>query len=150
MSYRNRNRPFAVPGQLSYAFGVDIQTIVLVSCFGSTLPQSPHRFEFESRSELAKNIAMAVNFGPTREIFLYFYSVITEHDFEMIEREFKAAQLRSAVRFTFENPLNATTLRIMPRPEHYKVAYDRYTEIVYKTALILRDGRYWISAVGET
>jgi len=81
---------------------------------------------------------------------LYFHGVITEHDFEKIEREFKAAQLRSAVCFAFENPLNATILRIMAGPEHYKVAYDLYTEIVYKTASIPGDGRHWISAVEAT
>lgn len=43
--------------------------------------------------------------------------------------------------------LNATILPITPGPERYKVAYDLYTEIVYRTTSIPGDDRHWISAV---
>jgi len=91
----------------------------------------PLRFQLKSAGDLVKTITTTVD-SDSGECYLYFDGIITEYDIEMIERELKAAQLRTVVRFTFENPLNATILRIKPGPEHNLVAHDLYTEIVYK------------------
>lgn len=71
----------------------------------------PHKFKFKSPGDLVKTIITTVDSDSSGECFLYFHGVITEHDFEMIEKELKAAALRTVVRFTFENLLDATILR---------------------------------------
>lgn len=90
-----------------------------------------HRFEYQSPDQLVKAIAMIIDFNSTVQSFAYFAG-ITDHDFEAIETQLVIVQLRSAVRFTFDNYLNAAIVRIMPGPEHGCIAGELYREIVRK------------------
>ncbi|PUU80745.1 hypothetical protein B9Z19DRAFT_1078711 [Tuber borchii] len=110
----------------------------------------PHKFRFKSPGDLVKTIMTTIDSNSSGESFLYFDDIITEDDFEMIEKELKAAQLRTVVRFTSENPLNATILRIKAGLGYNIVAQDLYTEIVFKIASIPGHSRHSISPVGAT
>ena len=90
-----------------------------------------HRFEYRSPGQLVEAITMIIDFDSTVQSFAYFAG-ITDRDFEAIETQLMIVQLRSAVRFTFDNYLNAAIVRIMPGPEHGCIACELYREIVRK------------------
>jgi len=148
MSYREKNRRLAYSVNPRGLFGRTSNSPSIP--FQKQACLIPRKFEFKSPGDLVKTIITTVDSDSARECFLYFHGVITEHDFEMIERELKAAQLRTVVRFTFENTLNATILRIRPGPEHNIVAHDLYLEIVYKITSIAGHDRHSVSPVGAT
>jgi len=93
-----------------------------------------HRLEYESPGKLVWTISRTIgraNFNSTLQNFLYFNGII-HHDFKEIQRLLKLAHIRSAVRFTFENSINAAIVRIIPGPEPGCVAGELYQEIVRK------------------
>ena len=59
-----------------------------------------NRFEYQSALELARTVRMTVDSGFKEEYFLYFHGV-TDSEFDVLEQELRAVQLRTAVRFTF-------------------------------------------------
>ena len=61
-----------------------------------------NRFEYQSAQELARKVQMTIDSGFKEEYFLYFHGV-TDSEFEVLERELRAVQLRNAVRFAFDN-----------------------------------------------
>lgn len=148
MSYRNQHRhpaasddPRDWPGGIKYSSSIPFRKQACLI---------PHKFEFKFPGDLVKTVITTFDSFSAGECFLYFQGVITERDFEEIERKLKAAQLRTLVRFTSEDLLNATILRITPGPEHNIVAYDLYMEIVYKIASIPGHSRHSVSPVGAT
>ena len=106
------------------------------------------KFKYESPSKLVRTIARRADFNSTLQKHLYFTGIF-HHDFEEIERLLKLAQLRSAVRFTFENSINAAIVRMIPGPEPGCVAGELYREIVRKIESI-PGHLYSTCAVGAT
>lgn len=65
------------------------------------------------------------------EYFVYFHG-ISDSEYEVIERALRRAVLRSTVRFTFENALDAAILRISPSLEHHVIGNNFSFEFVRK------------------
>lgn len=107
-----------------------------------------HKFEYESPLKLVRTITRTADVDSTLQKHLYFTGIIHQ-DFEEIERLLKLAQLRSAVRFTFENSINAAIVRIIPGPDPGCVAGELYREIVRKIESI-PGHLYSTCAVGAT
>jgi len=78
---------------------------------------------------------MTIDSGCAEEYFVYFHGV-TDSEFEVLEKKLCAARLRTAVRFTFENALDATILRIMSGPAHSRVAGNFFRVITAKITSI--------------
>ncbi|KAG0129273.1 hypothetical protein HOY82DRAFT_471572, partial [Tuber indicum] len=81
--------------------------------------------------------------------FLYFDG-LTDSEFPIIDDQLELVQLRSAIRFTFENSLNAAIVRIMPGPEHEKVVISLYSEIVSRIASLPGHSDESVVGVGAT
>ena len=97
----------------------------------------PHKskFEYQGARKLATIVEKTFDSGLADEYFLYFHGV-TDGDFDAIERELRRVQLRTAVRLTFENTLNAAILRISSGPEHGRIGMSLYLEILVKISSI--------------
>jgi len=108
-----------------------------------------HRLEYKSPEELVKTLEGTVDFERAEQSFLYVHG-IRECDCEEIQRQLKAVALRFAVRFTFEDSLNAAILRIMAGPERGMVSSELLTEIRRKIASIPGHSRHSIFSVGAT
>jgi len=90
-----------------------------------------HRFEYQSARKLARAVRNIIDSGTANEYFLYFQGIV-DREFDVIERELRRVQLRSTVRFTFENALDAAILRINPGPEHGRVGMNLFLEIDHR------------------
>ncbi|RPA90706.1 hypothetical protein L873DRAFT_390164 [Choiromyces venosus 120613-1] len=115
----------------------------------ASLIPDKNKYEYQSARELVRVLISIIELGSAEEYFLYFHGIIAR-EFESIERELHAVQLRSAVRFTFENSLHAAILRIMPGPEHEKVGIELYMIIVMKIASIPGHSHESIAGVSAT
>ncbi|RPA90703.1 hypothetical protein L873DRAFT_393002 [Choiromyces venosus 120613-1] len=101
----------------------------------ASLIPDKNKFEYESARELVRALRSIVELDSTEEYFLYFHRIIAR-EFEAIERELHAVQLRCAVRSIFENSFHAAILRIMPGPEHESVGMTLFLKIVMKIVSI--------------
>jgi len=90
-----------------------------------------HKFEYQSARKLARRVESIVDSGTANEYFLYFHGV-TDREFNVIYRELRRFQLRSTVRLTFENALDAAILRIIPGSEHARIGMNLYLAIAHK------------------
>jgi len=90
------------------------------------------KFEYESARKLAGIVEKTFYSGSADQYFLYFHGVV-DREFDEIERELRRVQLRNAVRFTFENALDAAIIRITPGPER-RVGINLCFKIVDKIA----------------
>ncbi|KAG0137887.1 hypothetical protein HOY82DRAFT_644895 [Tuber indicum] len=117
----------------------------------ASLISNGNKFEYQSARGLVITIQDIVDSGCAEKTsgFLYF-SGLDESQFDSIEEQLQLFQQRSSVRFTFENVLNATILRIMPGPEHEKVGFRLVTEIVIKIASIPGHTHRSVEGVGAT
>ena len=94
-----------------------------------------HKFEYNWEDDLVRKVKRIIDSGTADQYFLYFHQVAYS-DFEFIDWELRRAQLRSKVRFTFENSLDAVILRIIPGPEHARVGTYLYSMIALKISSI--------------
>jgi len=92
-----------------------------------------HRFEYQSARRLTRIVESFVDSGTANEYFLYFHGV-TDRQFDVIGQDLRSFQLRSRVRLTFENALDAAILRIIPGSEHAKISSSLYIAIAHKIA----------------
>ncbi|RPB00415.1 hypothetical protein L873DRAFT_1789001 [Choiromyces venosus 120613-1] len=117
----------------------------------ASLIPNRNKFQYESARGLVKIIEDIVDSGSAGVPFgfLYFRGLV-DSEFDIIEEQLQLVQLRSAVRFTFENSLNAAILRIMPGPEHEKVGFCLVLEIVIKIASIPGHSHQSTVGVGAT
>ncbi|KAG0635812.1 hypothetical protein HOY80DRAFT_415451 [Tuber brumale] len=110
-----------------------------------------NKFEYESARGLITIIQDIVDLGLAGVPFSFIYLVgLNDCAFNEIEEQLKVVQLRSAIRFTFENCLNAAIIRIMPGPEHEKVGVCLYTKIVRKIASLPGHNDESVVGVGAT
>ncbi|KAG0130898.1 hypothetical protein HOY82DRAFT_648223, partial [Tuber indicum] len=96
-----------------------------------------NKFRYESARGLVTIVQDIVNSGSAGMSFslLYFCGVV-DREFNIIEEQLHLVQLRSAVRFAFENSLNAAILRIIPSAEHERVRVRLFLMIVRNIASI--------------
>ena len=94
-----------------------------------------HKFEYNWEDDLVRKVKRIIDSGTADQYFLYFHEVAYS-DFEFIDWELRRAQLRSKVRFTFENSLDAVILRIIPGPEHARIGRYLYSMIALKISSI--------------
>ena len=94
-----------------------------------------HKFEYAWAHDLVSKVQRIIDSGTADQYFLYFDGVVS-YAFESIDRELRRAQLRNAVRLTFENTLDAVILRIIPGPEHARVGRYLYSMIALKITSI--------------
>jgi len=94
-----------------------------------------HRFEYQSARELVRTVERIIDSKTADQYFLYFHGVV-DREFDVIDRALCKVQLRSTVRLTFENALDAAILRVMPGPEHTRVGINFYTMIALRVASI--------------
>ena len=94
-----------------------------------------HKFEYQRAQDLVRKVQRIIDSGTADQYFLYFHEVAYS-DFEFIDWELRRAQLRSKVRFTFENSLDAVILRIIPGPEHARIGRYLYSMIALKISSI--------------
>ena len=108
-----------------------------------------NKFEYQSARELVKIIQRTIDTGSSEEYFLYFHGV-ADSEFDVLEKELRAVQLRTAVRFTFEYALDAAILRIMPGPVHSGVASNLFQVIVAKNGSIPGHNSWSIRVFGAS
>ena len=94
-----------------------------------------HKFRHQSAQDLLRTVRRIIDSETTDQYFLYFHGVVY-YEFECIDRELRRTHLRSKVRLTFENSLDAVILRIIPGPEHARVGRYLYSMIALKITSI--------------
>lgn len=83
------------------------------------------------------------------EEYLYFHG-ISDREFELIDNVLRQLDVRSTVRFTFENTLNAAILHIRPGLEHNMIACNFVSKVEKKIASIPGNNEDSVSGFGTT
>ena len=94
-----------------------------------------YKFKYKSARELASTVERVSHSCKADQYFLYFHGVVDD-EYDVIDRELCEVQLRSSVRLTFENALNAAILRIIPGPGPSGVGINFYSMIALKITSI--------------
>ena len=97
----------------------------------AALIPNQHKFKYKSARELASTVERVSHSWTADQYFLYFHGVVDD-EYDVIDEELCKVQLRSTVRLTFENTLEAAILRIIPRLEPWRVGINFYSMIVLK------------------
>lgn len=95
-----------------------------------------NKFEYRSLEliQLVRTVEQFVD-SESPEEYLYFYG-ISDREYELIDNVLRQVALRSTVRFTFENALNAAILHIRPGLEHNMIACNFVSKLEKKLASI--------------
>lgn len=108
-----------------------------------------NKFEYQSAPELVRTVQGFLNSQSAEEYSVYFHG-ISDTECEAIKGELRAAGIMRTVRFTFENTLNASILRIRPGPDHHMIAAMFAYEFTKKMASIPGHTEDSVSCFGST